>query len=418
VPKCSACGAQAADSQVFCTSCGARVSSPVAPPPGVPPSPAPPPLPAAVSMSAAGAAAVAVAAPPAVSAAPVYASIARRAAATFLDLFALVAFLAFFGVFAASRYGGWMPDGTYTLEPFAFFSAVGRAAAAWLAYFVILEWWLGGSLGKWVVGIRVTGMRGTPANVIQAVVRNLFRLIDGIVLYLVGIVFMLMTTQRQRLGDLVARTVVRVVPTGAGARAAAFLALAALPFASVGAAWYSGLVEAASNRWMSSVATTRLHGTAGYESHLEGGVNLGTGQSNIRSASGSYASGEVVNETLIMDSLSIAGRDGSERRSRAFRAGETVTLRFNLTGIAPSKASPSGHIRTTVRVVDSHGVDLVPLLQQEDEVAAGSRRVVPRRMEAVLPSSCPPGGNRLEIVVEDLVAGRHLKATIPFTVAR
>jgi len=267
----------------------------------------------------------------------------------------------------------------------------------------------------------VTGMRGKRPNIAQAVARNLLRLIDGIVLYLVGAIFMLMTRERQRLGDLVARTVVRVAPAAGAARAGAVIALVALPPAAFGVTWYSGLIGAASNRWMSSIATTRLHGEAGYQSRLEGGIDLGTGQSNVRGAREGYASGEVVNETLIMDSVRFAaGTDGAERPSRVFKPGETAVVSFNLTGIARPKNAPAGSIRTKVRAVTQGGVELVPPAQGDDDVAAGPRRVVPRRVEVALPASCPPGAYHLEIVVEDLLAGagKHVKATIPFTVAR
>jgi uncharacterized RDD family membrane protein YckC len=349
----------------------------------------------------------------------VYASIGRRAVAALLDLIPFFACLWFFLALAASRYGGWTPDGVYTLEPLATFSAVGRSAAAWLVYYIILEWLLGGTLGKWAAGIRVTRFAGRRPNLVQAIVRNLVRIVDGVAFYLVGAVFVLLTRRRQRLGDLVARTVVAVATPGGVARAAALTLILSLPFAAFGMTWYAGILTAATNRWMSSAATTRLHGEAGSEARLEGSVDLGRGRGTVGKSSGSYASGEVVNDTLIMDSARFAsGRDGRERPGGVFQPGETASLLFNLTGIAAAKDASSGRVRVKARVLDSSGLDLVQPTQQDDDVAAGSRRAVPRRAEVTLPASCPPGRYRFQIRVEDLVAGRHVEANIPFTVGR
>ena len=79
-------------------------------------------------------------------------------------------------------------------------------------YFVLLEGYRGQTLGKMAVGIKVVGeATGAPPGLAAATVRTALRLVDGLANYLVAFIAVLATTQRQRLGDMAAHTV--VVPT-------------------------------------------------------------------------------------------------------------------------------------------------------------------------------------------------------------
>lgn len=77
-------------------------------------------------------------------------------------------------------------------------------------YFAAFEWlWRGQTPGKRLLGLRVISASGHPMTPYQAAVRNLLRIVDQIPgLYGVGIVSVLLTDRSQRLGDLVAGTVV------------------------------------------------------------------------------------------------------------------------------------------------------------------------------------------------------------------
>ena len=78
-----------------------------------------------------------------------------------------------------------------------------------LAYMSLTEaYWNGQSFGKKLFGIQVVGEDGTPCTLRQALARNILRLVDGFVFYLVGLFLALNSEKRQRLGDRVARTVV------------------------------------------------------------------------------------------------------------------------------------------------------------------------------------------------------------------
>ena len=77
-----------------------------------------------------------------------------------------------------------------------------------LAYYVFAEALTGMTLGKRLVGIRVVDEAGEHVGFGPAVVRNLFRLIDGFLFYLVGALFAFSPPKCQRLGDRAAHTLV------------------------------------------------------------------------------------------------------------------------------------------------------------------------------------------------------------------
>lgn len=84
---------------------------------------------------------------------------------------------------------------------------VGALAAG--AVPVLLEWaWNGETVGKRLVGIRVVAVDGGRVGLWAAFSRNLFASVDAAFFYLVGIAAMALSSDRQRVGDRVAGTVV------------------------------------------------------------------------------------------------------------------------------------------------------------------------------------------------------------------
>src|SRR5437868_2164015 len=79
------------------------------------------------------------------------------------------------------------------------------------------------SLGEAIVGLRVvpTGDRG---RLEACAIRNAFRYIDGLGFYAVGVLFAACSRLRQRLGDMVAGTVVVEEAFSAGVKALAIMA--------------------------------------------------------------------------------------------------------------------------------------------------------------------------------------------------
>lgn len=74
-----------------------------------------------------------------------------------------------------------------------------------LAYFTVLGLLLGQTLGKKVVGIRVVSEKG-ELTAGPAIIRNLMRVVDGFLCYVVGFLVALASKKDQRLGDMAAST--------------------------------------------------------------------------------------------------------------------------------------------------------------------------------------------------------------------
>jgi uncharacterized RDD family membrane protein YckC len=77
-----------------------------------------------------------------------------------------------------------------------------------LAYFTYLEGSKGQTIGKMVTKIKVVGEDGKMINMNQAFTRNILRVIDGLLAYLIGAILIWRSDKKQRLGDRIAKTVV------------------------------------------------------------------------------------------------------------------------------------------------------------------------------------------------------------------
>jgi len=106
---------------------------------------------------------------------------------------------------------GWV--GSQGMQSFATWVIAGLLIAAfvlsygYLAAFEAL--WAGQTPGKRIAGIRVITLSGQPLSTFDALVRNLLRLVDWLpLLYAVGVLSIFFTSRHQRLGDIVAGTVV------------------------------------------------------------------------------------------------------------------------------------------------------------------------------------------------------------------
>jgi uncharacterized RDD family membrane protein YckC len=97
------------------------------------------------------------------------------------------------------------------------FSVVSRTAGwgfgllsfiIFLAYFTYLEGSKGQTIGKMVTKIKVVGEDGEMISMNQAFTRNILRVIDGLLAYLIGAILIWRSDKKQRLGDRIAKTVV------------------------------------------------------------------------------------------------------------------------------------------------------------------------------------------------------------------
>ncbi len=81
-------------------------------------------------------------------------------------------------------------------------------AIVYFGYFIYLEGSRGQTIGKMITRIRVVREDGRPIDMNQAFTRNILRIIDGFILYLIGAILIWRSDKKQRLGDRVAGTVV------------------------------------------------------------------------------------------------------------------------------------------------------------------------------------------------------------------
>ena len=89
---------------------------------------------------------------------------------------------------------------------------VGGPALVWFlicfAYYVVMEALWGGTVGKKALGLRVVKEDGSKLDWGAAIIRNLLRIVDGFLLYLVGAIVVWVSKKKQRLGDMAAHTLV------------------------------------------------------------------------------------------------------------------------------------------------------------------------------------------------------------------
>jgi uncharacterized RDD family membrane protein YckC len=79
----------------------------------------------------------------------------------------------------------------------------------WLMYFSYFEGTSGQTIGKRIVHVKVTKEDGLRCDLGSALVRNILRIIDHLpFLYILGIILIAVTNKKQRLGDMLARTIV------------------------------------------------------------------------------------------------------------------------------------------------------------------------------------------------------------------
>ena len=97
------------------------------------------------------------------------------------------------------------------LAPISIMGAISIGIFAWLLrliYFTFLEARSGQTIGKKIMKIRVIKMNGDEMDYVAAFVRNLLRIIDQLpTLYIIGFLLIIITKENQRIGDMVAGTI-------------------------------------------------------------------------------------------------------------------------------------------------------------------------------------------------------------------
>lgn len=78
-----------------------------------------------------------------------------------------------------------------------------------LAYFIIMEAYVGWTIGKRILSVRVVDRKGNNIGFQKSVIRNLLRVVDGLPIFnLLGIILIVFWVDGQRFGDRIAKTYV------------------------------------------------------------------------------------------------------------------------------------------------------------------------------------------------------------------
>jgi len=171
-----------------------------------------------------------------------FARLGDRFIAFVLDIAVLFGLFAVVDAWAFMRWGNFEAT-ELQLTTAALLIAVTLNAAILFLYGCLLEAACGATLGKVLVGIRVvrTSKRGPLA---ACALRNLVRIVDGLLFYLVGTAVAACSDARQRIGDLWAHTAVVEEKFGIAARASAIVLWIAI---LAGAGWAVPRICAESN---------------------------------------------------------------------------------------------------------------------------------------------------------------------------
>jgi len=246
---CANCGASMGPSEAFCSSCGAKVNAPAAPtvmavPQSAAPTAArgfaPPPAqqasararyclscgsqlgpadafcpncgtrPDSAGPSSNGPKARAGTPPPQFSGAldgVQYKGVMPRFMAALIDgvlyLILAIALASQFGSTSATASSGF--EASFNLQGWP----AALSALLSMGYMVLMEGYLGGTVGKLLLGIRVVDAAGNRPGFARALIRNVLRIIDALPLfYLLGIILVATGKQKRRIGDMAAGTYV------------------------------------------------------------------------------------------------------------------------------------------------------------------------------------------------------------------
>jgi uncharacterized RDD family membrane protein YckC len=195
MPFCPKCGKETPADAKFCTNCGATLE----------PTPVPPP-PASSGY-----------APPSPLADLVRGSRIVAGIVDYIIMFVLVIIIGIVvGILSNSLIAPWGMTGPGMMRAFGaagwmtrIWGTIGLMWLLWLVYFTYFEGTSGQTIGKKFTHIKVIKENGSKCDFGSALVRNILRIIDHLpFLYILGIILIVVTEKKQRLGDMLAKTIV------------------------------------------------------------------------------------------------------------------------------------------------------------------------------------------------------------------
>ena len=77
------------------------------------------------------------------------------------------------------------------------------------AYFILMEAYIGWTVGKKALRLKVVDLEGNKIGLSKSIIRNLLRVVDGLpAMNIFGVILIALTARAQRFGDLIAKTYV------------------------------------------------------------------------------------------------------------------------------------------------------------------------------------------------------------------
>ncbi|MEJ5375457.1 MAG: RDD family protein [bacterium] len=332
----------------------------------------------------------------------VTARLGDRFIALMLDTVLLLSLAALVGMYAASRLGG-ITDHGFSLEGKPALVALAAMLVLGFAYHWLMEGLTGATLGKALMGLRVMGPTGRPCGLKASLVRNLLRVLDGLGLYLVGLVVAIFSKKRKRLGDHLGKTVVVEFPISGLLKASTFLLWILGTAAGI---WFSYSIHS-----QASLAKSELQGPG---PHFAEGSRESVG---IKAEPLQGASLAQTSQALSVVNLELFGEDHkTQKRDGPFEPGKKLTAKFQVVGFT---TDPKGEARLFFDVValDPEGLALYENWRPTFQGSPGSPEgAIPANMELDIPVYAPSGLYKLVIKVRDDIKKNETQVVKEFSV--
>lgn len=314
-----------------------------------------------------------------------------RLLAVILDTLLIAGVFALTGMWAAARWGGVTEKG-FSLEGTPALVTISLTLLVGFLYYWILEGTFGATLGKAMIGIQVRGKDGGSCGMRPSLIRNLFRIVDGIGVYLLGFLVAVFSRLRQRIGDHLARTVVVEMSLGKALRG--FLVFV----------------------WVASLAG-EIWGAYRIHSHVPASaVQPSSSASTQPSSRVSPSLAVTTGDLKIINFAFLQSKDGPARSEAPYRSGEKIFTSYNVAGFTADQSGQM-HLVILSSSSDPGGLPLLaPLKYEMNEAVTKSSALVSGYFNLDLPPYAPGGKYTIQIKVHDSVKNTDTEQTRTFNV--
>jgi hypothetical protein len=252
--------------------------------------------------------------------------------------------------------------------------------------------------------VAVCNVEGRRCGFRRSFIRNLLRIVDGLVAYLVGFLVALFSKQRQRLGDHLAGTY--VVERGVGGLGRVLLALVWLA-ALAGGIWGTVAIRrGAATGVAETVTTTATPETTAMEA---------TSPETSATAARPTPSPVLMSGNLkLRDFAFLQSEGGPPRAAGPVKPGERLFASFKVTGLT-TDAQGQIHLQYGVEAFDANGLTMHKL-SKELHGAPGSSAAATITAWFDVPAFAPRGASKVRVTARDDVKKTEGEIVAPFEV--